>query len=263
MHATSQLLAVACLAAAPLAGQQSSGPADYRFTPALRPGQRLSISNIDGAIVVTQGGATAEITVHKIVRRGDGSRVKAVMERVDDGYRICAVYLAPGEDRNTCSGANHGEDHDNEPLDVDLRIDAKVPSGVTLSVHSVDGGIDARGIDAATTIGTVDGDITFDGKAPESLNTVDGRITATIADAAWDHDVTVRSVDGSVDVTVPATINVMLTGSSVDGGITSDFPVTLAGKWGPRTMRGAIGTGGSRTLDVSTVDGAIRLHRGR
>ncbi|MGH7581757.1 MAG: DUF4097 family beta strand repeat-containing protein [Gemmatimonadales bacterium] len=255
------LLLAACLVVGADAAPAQGSATDYRFTPALHAGQRLSISNIDGSISITQGGTVAEIVAHKIVHRGDGSRVKAIIEQTSDGYLVCAVYLVRGEDRDTCGG-NHGNGNDDEALNVDVQFEARVPAGVRLSVHSVDGAITARGIDTPAIIGTVDGDITFDGKAPESLNTVDGRITAAIGDAGWDHNVALRSVDGSVDVTLPAAINVTLTGSSVDGEITSDFPVTLAGKWGPRSMRGTIGSGGTRELRVSTVDGAIRVHRG-
>ena len=75
----------------PRSGTSSS---DYRFTPALHAGQRLDLSNIDGNITVTQArGASAEIVVHKIVRRGNGDLVKAVMEETSAGVRVCTVYL--------------------------------------------------------------------------------------------------------------------------------------------------------------------------
>ena len=73
---------------------------------------------------------------------------------------------------------------------------------------------------------------------------------------------TLRSVDGDVDVTLPAGLSIAITGETVDGDVHADFPVTLAGKWGPRSFRATVGDGGSRELQIHTVDGSIRLHRG-
>jgi hypothetical protein len=248
----------------PRAAESDTSSGDYRFTPALHVGQRLDLSNIDGDITVTQGrSAAAEIVVHKIVRRGNGDLVKAVMEETSSGVRVCAVYLNRAGDDDGCNGRHR--DHDDgwrEPLDVEMRFEVRVPSGVELGVNTVDGAVNARGIDTPTTIRTVDGDITFDGVAPDGLNTVDGKISATITNARWDHDVTLRSVDGDVDVTLPAGLGIAITGETVDGDVHADFPVTLAGKWGPRSFRATMGDGGSRELRIHTVDGSIRLHRG-
>lgn len=48
--------------------------------------------------------------------------------------------------------------------------------------------------------------------------------------------------------------------SSVNGDIDSDYPLTVTGKFGPRRVRGTIGAGG-RTLNLSTVNGEIRLKK--
>jgi hypothetical protein len=237
---------------------------DYRFTPSLHAGQRLDLSNIDGSITVTQSrDASAEIIVHKIVRRGNGDLVKAVMEETPGRVRVCVVYLKQSGDNDTCDSRSHGgNDGWREPLDVEMRFEVRIPAGVELGIHTVDGSVEARGIDAPASIRSVDGDITFDGVAPGELNTVDGKITATITNSRWDHDVTLRTVDGDVDVTLPAAMSVTITGQTVDGDVHADFPVTLAGKWGPRSFRATMGDGGSRELSIRTVDGSIRLHRG-
>ena len=72
---------------------------DTRFTPVLTPGQRLSVRNIEGNVTVTQGrGPGAEIVAHKIVRKGNGALVKAILEETSDGYRVCTVYLSDARD---------------------------------------------------------------------------------------------------------------------------------------------------------------------
>jgi hypothetical protein len=237
---------------------------ETRFTPALRSGQRLSVSNVDGDVTVTQGrGDRAEIVVTKRVRRGNGDLVKAVLEETSNGYRVCTVYLDDARDDRGCNAGNHDGHNDNrgrrESPEVSMSFAVRLPAGVLLSVNSVDGNIDARDIDAPATLRSVDGNITFDGVAPDMLNTVDGAITARITDGEWKHGVTVRSVDGNIELTLPASLNAHVSGHTVDGEIDSDFPVTISGKWGPQSFNGDIGRGRGESLELSTVDGKIRL----
>jgi len=235
---------------------------DQRFTPNLRSGDRLAISNIDGTVTVTQGrGTNAEIVAHKVVHRGDGNLVKAVLEETSGGYRVCTVYLNRAGDDRGCNDRNHNSNDGNwgNNLDVDMNYEIRLPVGVALQVNTVDGSVDARGIDTPGSIRSVDGSITYEGVAPESLNTVDGSITATITNNDWRHSLSVRTVDGQVELTLPASLSAHVTGHTVDGSIDSDFPVTIAGKWGPQSFKGDIGDGRGPTLDVSTVDGSIRL----
>ena len=268
----STLAASAALPAAAQSGRRSDTPrtqhhddqgttSDTRFTPALRAGQLLAVSNIDGQITVTQGrGESATIVAHKTVRRGNGDLVKAVLEETRDGYRVCTVYLDETDDTASCDHRNRSGNRDRqEPLDVDMSYEVRVPAGVRLAVNSVDGDIAAHGIDTPATLRTVDGAIDFDGVAPESMNTVDGEITATITNADWGHTLSIRSVDGAVELTLPAGISADVSGRTIDGKLDSDFPLTMTGKWGPQSFHGTIGTGRGPALDLNTVDGDIRL----
>ncbi|MES2124774.1 MAG: DUF4097 family beta strand repeat-containing protein [Gemmatimonadota bacterium] len=234
-----------------------------RFSPTLRPGQHLSISTIDGDVTVSRGdGRTAEIVATKIVRKGDGTRVKAVMESTDDGYRVCTIYLHRGEpDRDTCASRSRNDWNGSDNFDVDISYVVTLPAGALLAVHTVDGNIDVRGTDTAPSLHTVDGSITYSGVAPATLNTVSGDIHATITSGDWAADATMRTVDGSIDVSLPAGIALTVKGSTVDGDFSSDFPLTVRGKWGPRSIEGSIGSGGTRTLRLGSVDGDIALHR--
>jgi hypothetical protein len=236
---------------------------ETRFTPTLRVGQQLSLATVDGDVIVTRGeGRTAEIVATKRVRRGDGSRVKAVMEETSDGVRVCTVYLHKGEpDRNTCRSESSGNWSGDDNYDIELNYVVKLPAGVKLTVNTVDGDVDAQGIDAPASIRSVDGDIRYSGVAPSNLNTVDGDVHATITSSAWSADMVVQTVDGSIDISLPADVAVAVKGSTVDGSFSSDFPMTIREKWGPRSFEGTIGSGGTRSLRLSSVDGDVTLRR--
>jgi hypothetical protein len=48
--------------------------------------------------------------------------------------------------------------------------------------------------------------------------------------------------------------------STVNGALSSDWPMTVRGRFGPRRMNGKIGAGG-RELALQTVNGDIELRR--
>ena len=70
-----------------------------------------------------------------------------------------------------------------------------------------------------------------------------------------------HTVNGSIDLTLSAAAAAQVKASTVNGGINSDFPVTVKGEFGNRSMSGAIG-GGGPDIKMNTVNGSIRLHRG-
>lgn len=243
---------------------QPAAAQETKFTPRMSAGQHLALSNIDGDVFVTRAeGSTAEIVAIKSVRRGDGSRVKAILEETDDGYRVCTIYLHRGErDRNTCRGdGGHRGDWSDDSWDVDMRYEVRLPSGVFVDVNTVDGNVEILRSDAAASVHTVDGSIHLEGVAPRRLNTVDGDISAVISNSTWNADVTISSVDGDIDLTLPAGIALNVSGTTVDGDVRSDFPITMRGKWGPQSFSGSIGGGSSRSLRLSSVDGSITLRK--
>ena len=68
-----------------------------------------------------------------------------------------------------------------------------------------------------------------------------------------------HTVNGSITLELGGLVNADLKAATVNGGIETDFPVTVrrAGFMGHR-LRGTIGRGGPQ-LDLSTVNGSIRL----
>ena len=59
---------------------------------------------------------------------------------------------------------------------------------------------------------------------------------------------------------LPGSASTRVDASNVNGSLTTDFPLTIQGKWGPRRLSGTIGEGG-RSLSLSTVNGSLELRR--
>ena len=116
------------------------------------------------------------------------------------------------------------------------------------------------GADVESKVETVNGDLTFDGIGASSLETVNGKIVGTFAAPSWEGTMHVSTVNGSVDLTFPADLSADVRGETVNGGIQSDFPITVEKGFGPKSFEGRIGSGGRR-LNIETVNGGITLRK--
>ncbi len=254
-------LAATSFAAIPTGFMGGQAP-DYRFSRAMRAGETLSIGNISGSVMVTRAsGGTASVEVTKRVIRGDGNLVKAIMEEQDDGLKVCTVYLRDkDQERTRCNGeGNDRNGRRQEPLDVEMTYEVRLPEGVELDVGVVDGDVTVSGLSANSSISTVDGSIRVEGRAPERISTVDGNIEI-LASGALPTEMRYATVDGNVNLTLPANTGFEVNATSIDGGLESDFPITVQGRWGPRSMRGTVGDGRAR-IRITTVDGEVAIRR--
>ncbi|HEY4321600.1 MAG TPA: DUF4097 family beta strand repeat-containing protein [Gemmatimonadales bacterium] len=244
------------VAAAPLAAQ------DYHFTHQIAAGGDLRIDNINGAVdVVPAAGRVAEVTVVKTVKRGDGNMVKAIMEETGNGIRVCTIYVNRDPSRHTCSGDNNNDSRHGDNFEVEMHYTVHVPAGARLQVDDVNGGVSVRDVDTDANINTVNGSIDFTGTTASRLETVNGHINAALSRAAWSGTLSMSTVNGGIDITLPAGANTAIHGTTVNGGLSSpDFPITISKGWGPKSLDGQIGSGG-RQLNVETVNGGITLHK--
>jgi hypothetical protein len=243
-----------------LAAAQSG---DFRWTGTLAAGKTIEIHNVNGSISAEPAsGNTVEVTAVKHADDDDPDEVKIEVVEGPRGVVVCAVYPTPRRSRNANS-CGFGDDYqmnvnDN---DVEVRFTVKVPRGVLLDAHTVNGDIRASGLTADAELNTVNGSIDVATSGIVEAQTVNGRISATIGRADWTGALEFKTVNGGITITAPADLSADLDASAVNGGIESDFPVTVSGRMDRQTLRGRIGQGG-RQLELETVNGGIKLKKG-
>jgi hypothetical protein len=238
-HLLPALLLVASIGvAAPVPAAAQAG--DFRWSGAVAPGQTVEIRGINGRVrAVASDDGTVHVHATRQGRRSDPSSVRIEAVEHAGGVTLCAVYPTPANARrpNECRpGGGQSSVQDN-----DVRVDfvVRVPAGVRLSGHTVNGDIDVQGLRSDVEAATVNGGVTVS-------------TSGFVSRAA--------TVNGSIELRLPAGTNAELHASTVNGSIDSDFPVTMSGRFGPRAARGTIGNGGPE-LRAATVNGSIRLRR--
>lgn len=252
------LTLVAIGALAPLAR-----PSDFNWHGRLAPGQSVEIKGVNGAIRAERASGS-EVTVEatKSGRQSDPNSVTVQAVPHEGGITICAVY--PSSDlahSNECQPGSGGRMNVNNN-DVKVEFTVRIPAGVHFIGRTVNGEVEAASLDGDVEAHTVNGKIRISTTGWAAGNTVNGSIVARLGQTAASRPLEFHTVNGTVDVEMPATINATIHASTVNGHISTDFPLMISGKFSGREISGAIGQGGPE-LSLKTVNGSIELHRAR
>ncbi len=179
-----------------------------------------------------------------------------------DGVTICAMYPSePHDDPNECGPGRRGHMsvHDND-TEVDFTV--RVPLGVDFAGRTVNGDVETGPLGGNVYAHTVNGGVEVAAAGFVEAHTVNGSIHAAMGRGDWDGDLEFHTVNGSITLELPDGVGAEVRARTVNGALETDFPLTVQGRWGPRSLTGTIGDGGRR-LELETVNGSIRLRRGR
>lgn len=254
------VMTLALLAAA----QGASQGQDFRWSGSLAAGRTIEVRGVNGSISATPAsGNTIEVTAQK--RASRGGRPELIEIRVDeggDGVVICTVY--PNQrDNEGCRGGNNRRGRDNDDTDnVAVHFLVRVPASIKFEGRMVNGDVSATGLVADAEVSTVNGNVEVSTRGLAEASSVNGNVEATLGSSDWSGPVEFSSVNGRVTVTLPANASADVRASTVNGDIETDFPLTVTGRFGPRNMRGTIGSGGP-LLTLSSVNGGVALKRAR
>lgn len=131
-----------------------------------------------------------------------------------------------------------------------------------IRLRTGDGGIEARELDGKVEADSGDGHVRIAGRF-EALNvkTGDGSVnTQVMPGSKMASSWTLRTGDGSVDISLPSDFQANIDATTGDGHISLGVPVTVEGTFSKSEVRGKM-NGGGQTLTIHTGDGSIRLSK--
>ncbi|HET9439183.1 MAG TPA: DUF4097 family beta strand repeat-containing protein [Longimicrobiales bacterium] len=234
---------------------------DWTWRKAVPAGRAIEIKGINGDIeAIAAGGNEVQVIARKSARRSDPDDVRIQVVEHAGGVTICAMYPTPaGERANEClPGARGRSSSKNNDVEVDFEV--RVPRGVLFTGRTVNGGVIAEGLTADAKVSTVNGSVRVATTALAQASTVNGSIKVRMGRANWNETLEFETVNGGILLELPDELNAEVSASTVNGSLSSDWPMTVRGKWGPKHMNGKIGSGG-RELALQTVNGDIELRR--
>jgi DUF4097 and DUF4098 domain-containing protein YvlB len=249
---TSLLLLLTLAAASPALAQDT-----WSWKKVIPAGRAIEIKGINGDVTATAaGGNEVEVIARKTGERNDPADVRIEVVEHSGGVTICAIYPQRG---NEClAGARGRSENRNNDVEVDFEI--RVPRGVLFTGRTVNGSVRATGMTADVQATTVNGSVRVNTTGLAQASTVNGSITVKMGRANWSESLEFETVNGAITLELPNDLNAEVHASTVNGSLSSDWPMTVRGKWGPKRMNGRIGNGG-RELALETVNGDIELRK--
>ena len=248
--------AAALLSVAPAAVAQ-----DFTWSGSIAQGRSIEIKGVNGDIRAEPSGSNqVEVVAVKRARRDDPESVRIDVVPHAGGVTICAVYPArSGARQNECAPGEGGR-MNVQNNDVTVRFTIRVPAGVTFIGTTVNGEVEATRLNGDIVLTTVNGSATFSTTGSGRATTVNGSIRGEMGRADWSDTLSMTTVNGSITLTLPSSLNTEVRASTVNGDISADFPITVQGRVSRRRLDGTIGAGG-RTLALESVNGSITLKR--
>jgi hypothetical protein len=268
------------LTASALGAQQSYGRNSdvWRWDGRVDAGRWMNVFNVNGTVDFAP---SPDNMVHLLAEKRSNGRdmddIHYEVVQAGGNVTICAIWNNNSrcEDGGT-SSIRHNEQNETHS---NVRFTVQVPRSVRVGAYSVNGTVSVRDVGVEVRAKTVNGTLrvidaagpvwatTVNGgvdvttsTGPVTAETVNGNVDARMSSLQGDDDMTFKTVNGSVSIYVPARFDAKFRFDTVHGGIDSDFPMTLSGRWGPRHASGTIGSGG-RDIRASSVNGSITLRK--
>ena len=144
--------------------------------------------------------------------------------------------------------------------DVQVDFTVRVPAGVRFQGRTVNGEVEAQSIGADVEACTVNGSIHVSTAGHAEASTVNGEIVATMGKADWTEPLSFETVNGSITLNLPATADTEIEAETLNGDISTEFSMSVEGRFSKRHINGKIGSGG-RQLSLKTVNGSIQVNR--
>lgn len=227
---------------------------EFHQTYPLAAGGRVAVSNLNGRVRVAAWDRN-EVKVDAVKRAYKAERLKEAEIRVQASAGSVEI--------ETEYPDQHWRDRDwdrsDQPAVVDYTL--TVPRGARLDeIKLVNGGLEIEGVGGPVDASSVNGRVTARNLAGAvRLSVVNGRL-----DASFDRlgqPVSLSSVNGGIDVTIPSDASAHLRADSVHGRIHNDFNLPVReGEYVGRELEGRLGAGGPR-LSLNNVNGAINIRR--
>jgi hypothetical protein len=223
---------------------------EFHRTVPLSADGRVSVSNVNGDVEIT-GWSKNEVQIDAVKTAPDQRRLDDMQIDINNSGNSVEITTKYAQHLiNNNPGGVHYTLH----VPQNARIDKVELVNGSLEVRKISGDVNANLVngklrasdlagtaDLATVNGTVDADY-------ESLNNV--------------REITLKSVNGAIDLRLPQSANANVEANSLSGAISTDFPMTVKGHFVGKSLSGTLGSGGVQ-IELNNVNGSIHIGPGR
>lgn len=276
---TLRFLWITFLICAASVAQETGDKLKVSFRDPSRPGT-VRLSLINGSIIV-KGHAGPEVIVESVPSSRRRSR--------DNDDEAPGKGEASGLKRILAPSSGLSVEEENNVMRIDAQthrraadISLQVPFKTSLKLHCVNGGnILVENVQGEIEADNVNGHVTLTNVAGSVVaHALNGNLTATLREVDAGKPMSFSSLNGKIDVTLPASMKANLNLNSGRGEIYSDFDVTVGvtppkveeskeeggkGRYRVKTGQGAVGkvNGGGQEITFKNMNGNIYIRKGK
>ena len=241
--------------------QSEQRSADFRWSGALSAGQTIEIKGISGDVKAeATNGNEVQVVAVKSARRSDVNQVQIKVVQHAGGVTICALYPTESGYMNDCDAGPEQPRNQSGVNNNDVRVDftVQVPARVGLVARTINGEISATNLSGNVTAKTINGSIKISTTGYAEASTINGEISAKFGDPNWPAALNFKTLNGEINLDLPANVSTEIEAETLNGQINSDFPINQVSFKKRKHVRGRIGVGG-RELHLKTLNGSINL----
>jgi hypothetical protein len=217
----------------------------------LSEGGEVQITNDNGTVTVEGvDGSMVDVRAERIVQAATDAAARELLPRISIKEEIDSSRVAIGTER--LSGLLIG-------VRVEVKYHVRVPKTALVRLRMANGDITASELDGRLVASTSNGGITGRNLAGGvEARAVNGPVTIDIR-SVGDELIELRTVNGQLTLTLPATARANLSATCTNGVIdTSALALDLMGEQTRRRVRGRL-NGGGTPIELSTTNGPIRV----
>ena len=217
---------------------------------------RVRISNVNGSITV-EAWDRNEVQLSYTKVADTKERLSDVEVRIESRPE----FLSVESDYDNWKIRNKDQWRDNGRLTVEYRL--MVPRGAILNeIETVNGSIVVSNFTNVTRVSAVNGSVKATNiRGTARLSTVNGEVFADFDKLESGSKISLDTVNGKVNLTIPSDSNATLKADSVNGSITNDFGLPVRkGKYVGRDLYGRLGSG-DVDIRLNSVNGTLSITR--
>jgi DUF4097 and DUF4098 domain-containing protein YvlB len=223
----------------------------------LNPNGRVSVSNVNGSVTV-EAWDNPQVKLEAVKISDSRESLSEVEIKVDaqaNSFRVEAEYE---------SGRNRGGDKNwkiYKKLEVEFRL--MVPRTAFLDeIETVNGSVTVSNFTNYTKISAVNGNVNATNlRGTANLSTVNGTVEADFDRLEQGSKISLETVNGRVNLTIPSDSNATMKADTVNGSIKNDFGLPVRkGEYVGKDLYGRIGNGEVQ-IKLSSVNGGLLIAR--
>jgi DUF4097 and DUF4098 domain-containing protein YvlB len=214
---------------------------------------KISVSNVNGSITI-EAWDKNEIKLEWVKTADDKERLADIRVKIDARQDFFSVETDYGSWKNSNGGSwnrNQGK------LSVNYRL--MVPKGAILNeIETVNGSVDVSNMTNVTNVSAVNGQVRAKNlRGNADLSTVNGTTEADFESLQSGSKISLSTVNGTVNLTIPSDANATIKADTVNGRIENEFGLPVRkGKYVGRDMHGRIGNGDAK-VKIDSVNGGL------